>query len=91
MKHIHHFSKLNEGKEVDLEKEQQNQASIREKLSQTDKAISQLEASKKKEADKMTEKAKIIGTRAKLYGELAKSMQKESQLMMAVAQAKKVM
>lgn len=89
MKHLNEFSPLNEGKEVDLEKEQQNQASLREKLTLLDKNISLLDSSKKKEADKMLEKSKMIATKAKLYGELAKSFQKESMLMGAVAQNKK--
>jgi len=53
--------------------------------------MSLLDASKRKEADKMMEKSKMIGTKAKLYGELAKSFQKEAQLMMAVAQEKKTL
>lgn len=80
---------LNEGKSVDLEKEQQNQAMYKEKLTTLETSMSELEGSDKKEFEKMMEKSKMLGTKAKLYGELAKSFQKEGQLMMAVAQEKK--
>ena len=89
MKYISEFS-LNEGKEVDLENEQKNQATIKEKITALDTNMKKLDANTTRpEADKMLDKAKMIGTKAKLVNALATSMQKESQLMMAVAQLKK--
>lgn len=89
MKYLEPYDSINEGKEVELEKEQQKQALIRENIDKVKKNMSKLEASNRIEADKMIERGKMKSTLSKFYTELGRSMQKESMLMQQVGQQMK--
>ena|SRR3989304_5711063 len=76
---------LNEGTETDLGKEKENQRNINAEISNMQKEMGEVERDNKNYLDKTTQKTKIMKTIAARMIDLARSMEKEADLLLKSA------
>lgn len=90
MKHLKLYEAADSNqKDLELQKEQENQAKINMNIQKLKDTIAKNNAIKgKSESVKMVENGRTWANVAKLQASLAQSMQKEAQLMIAIGQLK---
>ena len=74
-----------EGVDLDLAKEEENQAKIREQMKKLDASKAKIDATNKKPSEKTSAKALITQSYAILHANLAKSKAKQSRLEQTMA------